>query len=390
MATHYFASHKGGIEIVAEQLYRGLAAKRHEVVWAAGNSTPPPDPIGTARSVSLLIFNFVERKTGLPFPVPTLGAIKQIRAEVNHSDVVVLHDCLYLSNIATFLLAKWRGMPTVIIQHIGFVPYENPALRLLMRIANSIVTRPMLLRAEQVIFISGTTKTYFRSLRFQRAPELIFNGVDAHMYYSSENQEAKQTLRCKYGLPQDRPVVLFVGRFVEKKGLRILKLMVEQRPEITWAFAGWGPLNPESWNALNVRVFSDLRDASLAPLYRACDLFVLPSTGEGFPLVIQEALASGLPVVCSSETLTADPAMDPFVRGVTICAGDDNRTAREFLLAIDESIAPDAQSQHTPEQLRAFATSRYSWHSTVERYLQIMSRLVSEIGSKTKTVVEGI
>jgi hypothetical protein len=50
MASHYFASHKGGIEIVAEELFRRLAVSEQEVTWLAADTTPPPDPLGRSRT----------------------------------------------------------------------------------------------------------------------------------------------------------------------------------------------------------------------------------------------------------------------------------------------------------------------------------------------------
>src|SRR5208337_254171 len=297
MASHYFASHTGGVEAVAEALFRGLTAREQEVVWLAGDATPPPNPIGRSRAVSLRIFNFVEERTGLPFPIPTPGALRKISREVSNTDVLILHDCLYLSNILAFLLAQFRRVPTIIIQHIGFVPYSSRVLSAVMRFSNAIVTRPMLSRATQVVFISETTRNFFGQVRFRSSPQIVFNGVDTGLYRTLGAAETKAGLRREYDLPESGPVILFVGRFVEKKGISAMKRMAELRPDWTWAFAGWGPLDPSSWNAANVRVFSELRGPSMAALYRACDLFVLPSTGEGFPLVVQEALASGLPVV---------------------------------------------------------------------------------------------
>ncbi len=114
----------------------------------------------------------------------------------------------------------------------------------------------------------------------------------------------------------------------------------------------------------------------MAALYRASDLLVLPSTGEGFPLVVQEALASGLPVVCSQETLGADPAMNAHVRGIPVYSGEDDRTAREFVSAIEELLHAGASSNDRPGERRAFAVSRYSWRTAVERYLQVAVGLV--------------
>jgi glycosyltransferase involved in cell wall biosynthesis len=378
MASHYFASHQGGIEIVADELFRRLAARGREVVWLAGDATPAPLPIGMARSVSLKVFNFVEKKIGLPFPIPTPGALGKMGREMRDANVLILHDCLYLTNIFAFLLARLRGVPTIVVQHIGSVPYRQAVLNLAMKVSNAVVTRPMLSHATHVIFISETTRSFFNRLRFKRSPEIVFNGVDTDLYRPLGNAEEKHGLRRDYDLPEDGRVILFVGRFVEKKGMRALEHMVRLRPEWTWVFAGWGPLDPRAWKAENTRVHSTLRGGSLAALYRACDLLVLPSSGEGFPLVVQEALASGLPVVCSVETLGADPAMNAFVRGARVYAGDDERTAREFLSAMDALLESGATLETKSEDRRAFAVSRYSWHRAAERYLEIVSTVVAE------------
>jgi glycosyltransferase involved in cell wall biosynthesis len=377
MVTHYFGSHKGGIEIVAEELFRQFVRRGHPTVWAAGNATPPPEEEaqGTSRTMCLPISNFVEEKLGLPFPIPSLATLKEIRAEVKNADLIVLHDCLYLSNIAAFVCARRQGIPTVVVQHIGSVPYKNAILNGLMRLANMIVTKPMLAAAEQVVFISQTTKSFFDKVRFRREPRVVFNGVDTDLYRPAEAPEEKLALRRKYGLPDSDPVILFVGRFVEKKGLSLLERMVRERPGYTWAFAGWGPLDPRSWNAQNVKVFSGLRGASMAELYRACDVFVLPSVGEGFPLVIQEALATGMPVVCSAETATADALMEGFVRSVALRKGDPGQAVENFLAAVDEMLRNGLNSEKEAAERRAFAVERYSWQKTADRYLEIAKGL---------------
>ena len=371
---------------MADQLYRGLTTDGHEVVWIAGDSTPPPDPAGRSYAVGFRISNFLENKTGLPLPVPTLAGLKRIRREVAGADVVVLHDCLYLSNVAVFLFARHRKLPILIIQHVGSIEYENAIPRLVMKLGNSIFTRPMLSRAEQVVFISEKTKDYFADLRFKSPPELVFNGVDTDLYRTVEVGEKRLALRKKYGLPEDAPVILFVGRFVESKGLSILKQMVAARPQWIWAFAGRrGTHDPDSWGADNVRVFVELPDDDLAELHRACDLFVLPSRTEAFPLVVQQALACGLPVVCMSDVLRSDSAIVPYIRGVPIYVGDDSRTAREFVLAIDDVLGSEARP--TAEQLRTFAASRYSWRRAVERYCQILSRVTLQLTAHRESTV---
>ncbi|HEV2248008.1 MAG TPA: glycosyltransferase family 4 protein [Terriglobia bacterium] len=380
MVTHYFGSHQGGIELVAEKLFHGLARRGCEVVWAAADVTDPPSEVPCGSVLPLKTWNGVEGITGLPFPAPSISALRKLCWQVNRADLILLHDCLYFSNVIALLRARMLGVPVMVVQHIGMVPYRNSVLRTMMKLANALVTRPMLAAAQQVVFISQNTARYFASVNFRQPPVVVFNGVDTGIFRPLKEEENKSEIRERLRLPQGGLVVLFVGRFVEKKGLPALQRMVGMRPEWTWAFAGWGPLDPASWNAPNVRVFSNLRGDSIAALYRVCDLLVLPSTGEGFPLVVQEALAAGLPVVCGNDTLCADDAMRDFIRGAPVYTGDENQTAREFLRAIDELITSEMEESRSAER-RAFAVSRYSWDAAAERYLEIASRLVSTAGS---------
>lgn len=384
MATHYFASHQGGVEIVAGKLFHELTSLNHQVVWIASNASPPPDLHEDGRVIEMRASNVIERKLGVPFPIPTLGALKKMRQEVGRTDIVLIHDCLYLTNICAFLFARLHQVPVVVIQHIGLVPYSNLVLRGLMRIANAAISRPMLRRADQVVFISETTKQYFQGLCFRRRPITIFNGVDSDTFRPCNANETKADIRRTFGLPPNVPVILFVGRFVEKKGLAILRYAVNLAPNYTWVFAGWGPLDPRKWNAANVHVFSDLHGSALADLYRSVDVFVLPSTGEGFPLVVQEALASGLPVVCGLDTANADPDATSLVWGVNL--QPDHATSARIVLEVTEKlISASSNSDAQSEQRRRFASSRYSWRRAAERYLEIALSLVPGVPVRSET-----
>lgn len=378
MATHYFGSHRGGIETVGEKLFLELAALEQEVVWIASDATAPPEPVEKSCGLSIPTFNQVEKKLGVPFPVPTFRGVQRIHHEIQKADLVILHDCLYLINILSFLFAWIYAVPVIIVQHVGAGAYTHGMLRRLMQLGNAFVTQPMLKRADQVVFISETTKAHFKGVRFRKTPALIFNGIDTSVFRPLRFRENKADLRRTLGLPLERPVILFVGRFVEWKGLPVLKHMVEMEQGYSWAFAGWGPIDPAQWNAPNVYVFSKLYGELLADLYRASDVFVLPSLREGFPVVIQEALATGLPVVCGSETATADLAMKQFVCGVELIPDDSRTSAVVFNLMLRDVIRWEAATSRFAEERRRFASSRYCWRKAAESYMALASSLVPE------------
>jgi glycosyltransferase involved in cell wall biosynthesis len=373
VVTPYFDSHRGGVELVAGQLAREFRRLGQNVAWLATDATPAPTNRDACdRAIAVRAFNLSERRFGIPFPLPTVSALRQIGEEVRRADVIVLHDSLYLTNLAAFLLARRTGTPVVITQHIGAVSYRNPLLRSLMSLANKWIARRLLSRAEQVIFISEVTARYFDKVRFRVPPKLIFNGVDTHVFHPLREPAHGAGIRHRLGLPSGQPVVLFVGRFVEKKGLHFLERLARLEPDVTFAFAGWGPLDPRKWSFPNVHVFPDLTGGSLAQLYQASDLFLLPSVGEGFPLVLQEALACGLPVICGAETAEADPEARRFLRAVPINNLDVDGTTRTLRAAVKDALAKVGRGDGREVDRFEFVSKRYSWSRSATLHLELL------------------
>jgi glycosyltransferase involved in cell wall biosynthesis len=369
--SNFFDSHRGGLELVAGRLARELAARGFEVTWLASDCTQPPPGDERLRTVAVGVWNVAERRLGVPWPVLSPGAITRIWREVGAADAILLHDALYMASVVTFLAARAHRKPLTIIQHIGHIPYRSPILSGLMALANRMVAAPILGGADQVVFISQFVRDFFARLHFRAPPRLVFNGVDTEVFRPAVGDE-KVTTRLRFGL--DGTVALFVGRFVEKKGVAVLRAAAAARPDLTFAFAGWGVIDPASWGLANVRVFSDLAGPGLAGLYQASDIFVLPSQGEGFPLVVQEALACGLPVVCGAESTTADPEAARFLRGVPVEGATPASAAAELLATMDEVLAREGP-EDAPRR-RDFVCRRYAWSAAADRYAEILTGLM--------------
>lgn len=101
-------------------------------------------------------------------------------------------------------------------------------------------------------------------------------------------------------------VVLFVHRMHERKGCHFLPEIVrrvhEQIPDAAFLIAGDGPAYESVRNRLKdplVHFFGWVPNREILPLYAVSDLFIMPSLEEGFPRVLLECMASGVPFVAS-------------------------------------------------------------------------------------------
>ena len=370
LVTHYFATHRGGIEIVAGEVARRLA-RAYTVSWASSDCDPTPAVEGITY-LPMPTNNFVERNYGLPLPIWAPRSYAQLWRLVRDADAVHLHDFVYPGNWVAFLAAKRFRKPVLVTQHIASVPYRSRVLRMAQSLAHATLGRVILGGADCVTFVSSVVRDYYTGfVHFRRPPSVIANGVDTDTFVDGD-LEAQARARASLGLDPDAPIFLFVGRFVEKKGLDALETLARRMGEVTWILAGWGPIDPHRWGLPNVRVFSDRRGAALVPLYQAADLLVLPSVGEGLPLVVQEAMSCGTPVITGEDTAASVGAPSDLVIS---CAVDGADAVDRWESALRSALADRAGLAARRKRTAALARSRWTWAGCAAAYATICDSL---------------
>lgn len=133
---------------------------------------------------------------------------------------------------------------------------------------------------------------------------VIGNGVDANLFRQGDRRKARELL----GLPSDATIILSIGRLIELKGFHLIIEACSRldREKVVLVIVGDGP-ERKSLERLaeslhlgdRVHIVGSVANDSLPTWYQAADIFALASSREGWPNVLCEAQACGLPVVAT-------------------------------------------------------------------------------------------
>ena len=124
-------------------------------------------------------------------------------------------------------------------------------------------------------------------------------GVDIEAFRPSADAEARRRRRIRAGEPLR---VLYVGLLSFRKGLLDLAHVVERLPGDRFHFTLVGQQMPETVDlvaslASRVEVLGKLPQAHLPSAYATADVFLFPTIEDGFPVVLAQAKAAGLPII---------------------------------------------------------------------------------------------
>jgi D-inositol-3-phosphate glycosyltransferase len=381
LVAHYFPPHVGGIENVVRGEADRLSQAGYEV---AVLTTAVGAPAGVDRSVGgypvvrVPTWNGVERRFGVPFPVVGPSAVHAALPWVRGADVIHCHDLLYVTTWLAALIAAVCRTPLVLTQHVHLVRHPSPAVELVQRLVYATIGRAVIRRARRIAILNGTVRSFLRRLGApDERMELLPNGVDTDAFRPATAGE-KRVLRRRLQLPEDGVLALFVGRFVPKKGYDTVCASAGRGYSLVLA---GGPPPAGARGRPDVIFTGALPHREVVDLFRACDVFVLPSESEGFPVTVQEAMACGLAVVTSD-----DPAYDVY------------QLDRERILLISPTVPAvksALQRLATDEPLRRsmgrysvdLARTRFSWsqHICALRRLYGAALVGPERGARDRT-----
>jgi len=201
-----------------------------------------------------------------------------------------------------------------------------------------------ILRTMGAAMVTGTlARRYMESMGV--APDRIFivantPDVTALRKAAERNRPQRQQLQGRLGVGGKR-VILFVGRLLEEKGLRTLFEAYEtarsRRSDLALVIVGDGPRRRDYEALAEHRGLWDVRFAGFRPqdelpeIYAAADLFVLPSLVEPWGVVVNEAMASGLPVVLSDQVGASADLVEQGGNGFVVPVGNSAALAEKIL-----------------------------------------------------------
>jgi glycosyltransferase involved in cell wall biosynthesis len=231
-------------------------------------------------------------------------------------DIIHVHTP-FVAHYLGLRLARELNVPCIETYHTFFEDYLHHYLpwipKLIARGMARAISKRQCNAVDAIVAPSAPMLSVLRAYGVKAAAEVIPTGLQAHSFKEADGK----AFRIKYGIPLERPMLLFVGRVAFEKNISFLlemtKVLIEKHPDALLVVAGQGPAE-KSLHKLaadldlddNIKFIGYLdRNTELNACYQAADIFVFSSKSETQGLVLLEAMAQGTPVVAIAELGTA-------------------------------------------------------------------------------------
>ncbi|HNX23079.1 MAG TPA: glycosyltransferase [Spirochaetota bacterium] len=203
--------------------------------------------------------------------------------------------------LASIYLKTAYSVPAYFFVHTDWITFakstlnfSDPAMNRLRRILRGFYRS-----FDGVLVLNKEQKKWFSG------PEMEFKKTEVKLtshWVDEKFKKSPATKKVMFNIDDDRPVILYVGRISDEKGVNELPFIYsrvkEELPDVQLVIAGKGPEEDKLKAAMpDVQFLGWVEHNSLPDIYSAADILILPSRFDTFGNVIVEAFSCGCPVV---------------------------------------------------------------------------------------------
>ena len=277
-----------------------------------------------------------------------------------------------------YLLQKFRNVPYVVFLGGRDVPRHDPDppyYRWLYRLLKPFI-RAIWKNAAAVVSCSEGLRDLAHATDTNVNIDIIPDGLDPDSFEPTQREAHPKVVRC-----------LSIGRLIPRKGFQFLiralpQILDKVKHKFEIEIVGDGPYEEELTRIakhLNVNAYIHFTGAveysELPQKYCNADVFILPSLAEGMPLVVLEAMGTGLPII-ASRVQGIDELVVDGVNGALFAPGDVDGLADCIIKLIDAGQTRLEMGNASIEMLKQ--NERYNWKNIAEEYLTLYDNILTK------------
>ncbi len=276
----------------------------------------------------------------------------------------------------------------MLLKKIFKIPYIVFAYGVEVWDMKRVMLKSSLEEADLILAISEYTKNRIIEQDFKGFQKIrIFPcPYDEKRFYLKE--ATSHSIREKHGISPNDFLLISVGRLCRSekyKGheivMRAVKTLLAENPNLKYLIVGSGDLRADleemsvNMGIKNKIIFAGrVSEEELPDYYRASDLFIMPSTGEGFGIVYLEAMACGLPVIAGNQDGSVD-ALKNGELGVLV----DPYSVKEIEKAIQyfKNQSSESSFPFQPSVISAKVKDEFGFIEFKKRLIRILNEILS-------------
>lgn len=371
----------GGVEEHVYRISRELARRGHSVTVITSNEADGKNCSAENENIEgIQVYRFsllmprVLRELWIIPKIPRI--LQQVR-----SDIVHAHGYRCLSSFEAVYVSHAKGVPSVLTPH-GIYPPRSFINGLAKSIYDKSTGRLLLNFSDRIIALSKHNNLLLSQMgASQKKIVIVPNGVNVEEYTSLHRSK---TILDR--LHTNGPILLYVGRIDWNKRVdRIVEALPSILKEFPLAklvvvgpdYANYADQLQEVAKRLNVEdslvITGNVQRQTLLEFYSVADVFILPSSYEGFGLSMLEAMCSGIPVIASPTGGPGD-ILNHGTHALLLKEPSPNEISGQIHAILTDTSLRNKLVKNALELIK----TKYTWKGAVDQLERIYNQTITE------------